>query len=168
MTLSLSHYADRLARYLVKHSERGLRDPYNWSELKTAFTEDEQDHLVEAAYELKHHGLVSISEAINAEDNIYRLRPKYQLYWAFDRQVFQYDPDEDVMHLARMILEDETRSSADKLVNCQNWTLRRFNPAFARIVTLFPEGRIYTAQANEPYPAAGIMVTAEERVKLKV
>ena len=167
MTSQLTHYASRLARYLVKQSERGLHDRYNWAELKSAFTEDEQANLVEAAYELKQHGFINISEALNAEDGIYRLIARFELYWALDREVFDYDTDADVAELIQRILEDESRSSAAKLAKCQSWTLRRFNPAFAKIVSMFPEGRIYAAQAGEPYAATGLLVTPEERVLLK-
>lgn len=167
MTIKLSHYANRLARHLVKGSKRGLRDPWNWGELKAQFTEDEQEHLAEAAHELQQLGLISISEALDVEDNIHRIRPQYELYWALDSDVFDYSLDDDVAHLIRTILENETRGQAAKLVKCQSWTLRRFNPAFAKIVRLFPGRRVSRAQADEPYPAAAVLVTAEERVKLK-
>lgn len=166
--MTLTHYADRLARYLVKHSKRGLRDPWNWHELKTKFTEDERMHLAEAAYELQQHGLVTISEAFIADDKIFRIRPSFELYWTLDREVFDYDVDDDVAHLVRALLEDETRGSAEKLFKCQSWTLRRFNPAFAQVVAMFPEQRVQKAQANEPYPAAGVSVTTEERAMLKI
>ena len=46
------------------------------------------------------------------------------------------------------------------------WNSRRFNPAFARIIEEFPEGRV-SQEIQAEYPARYVAVTPEDRVRLK-
>ena len=166
MTIDLSEYAVRLALHIVHVSEKGLSDPINWSTVADRFTPADRDHMVEAAYELKVAGLLRVSQALNVPDGISHIRAEYPLYWTFDGDVFNYDVSTDIVTLIRLILEDESRGDAATLIKCLDWSPRRFNPAFARVVEEFPEGRVrQVLQAD--FPSAGVLVMPEDRVNLR-
>lgn len=164
----LSEYAIRLAQHVAHTSERGLKDRLSWAELVERFPTEDRARMAEAAFELKQRGLLQLSEGGTA-DGIAYVRPEYELYWYFDQPAFNYNTAADTVVLIEYLLQDETTGmrGAKALLEAQEWPLRRFNPAFARIVAEFPDERKSQAQSNEPYPAAGVLMTAEERVKLR-
>lgn len=166
MNLDLSEYAIRLAQHVAHVSENGLTDPIKWSVVAERFTPADRPHMVEAAYELKLAGLLRIAEGMNVPDGISHIRAEYPLYWNFDGDVFNYDTASDVATLIRLILEDELRGNATILSKCLDWTPRRFNPAFARIVDVMPSQRV-SQEVQREFPATGISVMPEDRVVLR-
>lgn len=166
MTYDLSEFAIRLAHHIAHVSEKGLRDPIEWAIVAECFSPADREHMVEAAFELKQAGLLRVAGAMNVPDGISHVRAEYELYWYFDRDVFNYDINADVATLIRLILEDERRGDAATLIACTNMTPRRFNPAFARIVEEIPEGRVRKSLQPD-YCVAGILITPEDRVSLK-
>lgn len=164
--MNLSEYAIRLAHHIAHVSEKGLSDPIEWKAVANRFTHDDRSHMVEAAFELKSFGLIRVSQGMNVPDGISHIRAEYALYWIFDGDVFNYDVEADVVTLVELILADEKRGDAATLLSCIDWSPRRFNPAFARIIEEIPEGRVRKTLQTD-YPSAGILITPEDRVALK-
>lgn len=164
--MSLSEYALRLARHIAHVSEQGLRDPMAWDEIVAAFDADDRSQLAEAAFELEIDGLLSVARGSNDPHGISHIRPYYELYWTFDGEVLNYPTAQDIAELAQRLLDDETLGSAPKLKDAVGWSLRRFNPAFARIIEEFPDGRI-SGESQADYPSRFVIVTAEDRVRLR-
>ena len=163
---SLSEPARRLGRHIVHISERGLMDPIQWTEITTLFPEEDRPRMAEAAYELEQLDLLLISKGLTP-DGIVKIRPEYALYWAFDKVAFNQDTEADILTLVKKVLSVDSFCKASVLLDELDWPLRRFNPPFARVAQEFPDGRLSTAQSNEPYPHAGLMVTAEDRMNLR-
>lgn len=166
MEIELSEYAMRLGRHIAHVSEKGLTDPIEWKVVAERFTHDDRSHMVEAAFELKAVGFLRVSQAMGAVDSISSIRPEYDLYWIFDQEVFNYDTAADIVTLIDLILEDENRGAAATLHACLDWTHRRLNPAFARIVDEIPEGRVRSTLQPD-YVTTGILMTPEDRVALR-
>jgi len=162
----LSPFAIRLAHHISQLSENGLPDPISWGSLVEHFRDEDRPHMVEAVFELENAGLITVSGAINVPDGISHIRPSYDLFWRFDPEVFNVEIEEDVATLIRLILDDDALGSAELLHEQVGWTRRRFNPAFARIVEEFPEGRV-SQELQADYPSRFVAVTPEDRVSLK-
>lgn len=164
--MELSEHAVRLGCHIVTVSEKGLSDPISWQTIADKFTHDDRDHMVEAAFELKSLGLIRVSQGMNVPDGISHIRAEYSLYWTFDGEVYNYNSAADVVTLIELILADENRGDAATLLACLDWTPRRFNPAFAQIVEVIPEGRVRNPLQSD-FPVKGILITPEDRVALR-
>ena len=162
----LSEYALRLARHIAHVSEKGLRSPISWPEIVASFDADDRGQLAEAAFELELCGLLKVSRGANDPDGIAHLRPYFELYWAFDGEVLNYPTERDVATLIEHLLADANLGSAPKLLEAVGWSPRRFNPAFARIVDVFPDGRV-SGEVQPNYPAMAVIMTSEDRARLR-
>tara|TARA_E500000305_G_scaffold108525_1_gene111125 strand:+ start:24246 stop:25307 length:1062 start_codon:yes stop_codon:yes gene_type:complete len=162
----LTPFAIRLAHHIAHLSSSGLADPMNWGELAERFTDEDRSHMVEAAFELQDAGLITVSGALNVPDGISHIRPAYDLYWQFDPEIFNVDVGKDIVTLIRLILEDEALGNAARLQERVGWSLRRFNPPFARVVQEFPEGRV-SGECQADYPSRYVAVMPEDRARLR-
>ena len=71
-----------LARWMVKMSGSGLKEPVDFPKLLLAFSEMDREALEEASFELVNLDFVSVSSAI--DHAVRSIRPTYPLFWTFD------------------------------------------------------------------------------------
>lgn len=162
--LQISEIALELALWLSQNSESGLTDPVQYETILSATNCKDKQAMAEACHELEHLGLLKISAAIGHP--ILRLRPTYELFWAFDPITIDTDPTADAAHIAQMMIDDADFGNIPTLDSALQWSLRRLNPAIARLMLLVADGRTRKEIQNK-YPTMGFLVNAEDRFHLK-
>jgi hypothetical protein len=162
-TLALTDDAMALASWLSLQSESGLEDPVEYEAMAAAFPEASARDLQDAAAELEMHGLATVSKAMGYP--LLRIIPSYALYALFDPVVHETSPQSDAVEIAKAALELDS-GHAPELETRLGWPRRRFNPAFALLLTLVADGRVRKV-IQPDYPSLGFMMAAEERVWFK-
>lgn len=159
----LSPDATALATWIALSSDAGMDDPVQYEKVVAAFPDATARELQDAAAELEMHGLATVSKAIG--DPLRAIVPSYELYALFDPVVLGTSPQNDAVTIAQAALELDS-GDAKELQTHLAWSRRRFNPAFALILTLVYPGRI--RQVIQPnYPRIGFLMAPEERVRFK-
>ncbi len=160
-TLALSDDATALASWLSLQSQAGLEDPVEYEAMVAAFPEASARDLQDAGAELEMHGLATVSKAMGYP--LLRIIPSYALYALFDPVVNETSPRGDAVKIAKAALELDS-GHAPELEAHLGWPRRRFNPAFALLLTLAADGRVRKViQAD--YPSLGFAMAAEERAR---
>jgi hypothetical protein len=159
--LTLSAEATALASWLALQSEAGMDDPVEYGTVAAAFPDATARELQDAAAELETHGLAKVSKAMGHP--LLRITPSYTLYALFDPVVHQTSPQNDAVAIARAALELDS-GDARELEAHLGWPRRRFNPAFALLLTLVHDGRVRKV-IQPDYPSIGFLMAAEERVR---
>jgi hypothetical protein len=161
--LTVSADAMALATWLSLHSQAGLDDPVDYDAITSAFPEATARELQDAAAELEMHGLATVSKAMGFQVRL--IVPTYALYALFDPVTLHTSPQADAVATARAALDLDS-GDASELEAHLGWPRRRFNPAFALMLTLVHDGRVRKViQAD--YPSLGFLMAAEERVRFK-
>lgn len=160
----LSELAQQLGRYMAERCTDGLLEHYG-DDLLDAFPEADQASLGIALAELEAEGLVTLSHVIGPA--LPRIRTTVELFVACDPAITGYDPVEDSVTLARLLIaEPELGGRASDLEAAAGWERRRFNPAFALIIPHIAEGRVRRVIQNQ-YPALGVLIADEDVVRLR-
>jgi len=161
--LLLSAEAAALASWLAQVSPAGMDDPVDCVTLVSAFPDATPRELQDAAAELEMYGLATVSRALGHP--LRQIIPSYELYALFDPVVLGSSPQNDAVALARAALDLDS-GDARELEAHLGWPRRRFNPAFALVLTLVHQARI--RQVIQPdYPRMGFLMAADERVRFK-
>lgn len=161
--LLLSEDATALATWLVQQSASGLEDFVEYEAIAAAFPDASPRELQDAAAELEMAGLATVSKTLGHP--LHLLTPSYKVFALFDPVVFGSSPQSDAVELARAALDLDS-GDARELEAHMGWPRRRFNPAFALLLTLVYEGRIRKV-IQPDYPSLGFLMGAEERVRFK-
>lgn len=93
------------------------------------------------------------------------ITPTYALYALFDPVTLHTSPQADAVDVARAALDLDS-GDARELETHLGWPRRRFNPAFALLLTLVDDGRVRKV-IQPDYPSLGFLIAAEERVRFK-
>jgi hypothetical protein len=142
-----AHLIDALARACP---DGMARKAFAFAEIGALLPDAGPQELEDAGYELETLGLVELLPG----EGPWRLRLKPVFYTQFDHQVMGWNTEGDAAEIARLIVEDENGNAA-RLHAKTGWSKRRFNPAFRRVLELFPEGRISaTLQPDYASPEA--------------
>ena len=161
--LVLTDDAVALASWLSLTSPAGLEDPVEYEAMTAAFPGAGKRDLQDAAAELELYGLAEVSKALGHP--LLRITPRTTLFALFDPVTLQTSPQSDAVAVAKAALELDS-GHAPELEYRLGWPRRRFNPAFALVLSLVPVGSVrQVIQAD--YPRLGFMPGAEERVRLK-
>jgi hypothetical protein len=161
--LTLSADAAALARWLSAQSQTGLDDPVDYDVLAAAFPEATPRDLQDAAAELQMYGLAEVAKAMG-----YPLRlvtPTYALFALFDPLTQGTSPQSDAVAVARAALDLDS-GDARELEAHLGWPRRRFNPAFALLLTRVDDRSIRKV-VQPDYPSLGFGIAAEERVRFR-
>lgn len=161
--LVLSADAMALATWLSLRSETGLDDLVEYDTLTAAFPDATARDLQDAAAELEMYGLASVTKAMGFP--VRAITPAYALYALFDPVTLQTSPQADAVALAQAALDLDS-GDARELESHLGWPRRRFNPAFALLLTLVHDGRIRKV-IQPDYPSMGFLIAAEERVRFR-
>ena len=162
--LRVGDVALELARWMVKTSGSGLKEPVDFEELLLAFSEVDRGALEEACFELAHLDFVSVSSAIGHA--VRTIRPTYRLFWTFDPIWMGTDPTADAVVIAQLMIDDNEMGWVPRLHEHLGWPGRRLNPAVARLLEIVASHRT-SKQVQDRYPTMGFSITAEDRFELK-
>lgn len=141
-----------------KRSEQGFDDFIYEGDLREAFPNSSIEELDFAVAELASDGYLQSSD-------ISRIWVTAELFVAFDPHTMTTDPASDAVKLADMALTRSGTVSSGELHESTGWPLRRFNPAFAYIITQIDDQRVLYGGTND-YPARGFFLASEDRVAL--
>jgi hypothetical protein len=153
----------RIGLWISEHSEKGLDEFVDEEELTKAFAEASADELGFAVAELAKDGYVTTTSFISKR--LPHLRPSVELYITFDPHTVKTDPALDVVTLVDMALAKTDTVGSDELHQATGWPLRRFNPAFAYMLSQIDDGRALKGGTDE-YPARGFFLVDGDRVDL--
>lgn len=161
--LLLSADAMALATWLSLRTETGLDDLVEYDALTAAFPEATARDLQDATAELEMFGLATVTKALGFP--VRAITPTYALYALFDPVTLHTSPQADAVDVARAALDLDS-GDARELETHLGWPRRRFNPAFALLLTLVDDGRVRKV-IQPDYPSLGFLIAAEERVRFK-
>ena len=160
----LSSLARKLGRYIAKQSTNGLPKQSVDISLEEFPTEGPKS-IGLALAELKVEGLVTLTHGIGSSLPV-EVCPTVELFITFDPEITGYDPTKDSVDLARMLIDKpQLGRRTSELEKASGWDRRRFNPAFALVVSNVAEGRVRKPIQNE-YPAIGMQIENEDIVRL--
>lgn len=134
---------------------------YETEELCTLLPDAEPQAVEDAAFDLEALGLLKARKWING----WSMALNPGTYAQIDAQVMGWDTYKDAVTVAELMLAEDT-GHAPNLHAKTGWEKRRFNPAFAMLLPLFPPGRVrQVIQAD--YPSLGVVLAAEDRAALR-
>lgn len=163
--LRVGDLAISVALHLVETSEDGLRQHVEFEKVQEAFNVPATRELQEAVFELRDLGFLTTEAATSQPITL--VRPQYALFWAFDPIVTRNDPVHDAAKIAREIVTTEPPTGkVAALHERTGWERRRFNPALAKVLSLFPEGR-YSNEIQNTYPTTCLLPSPKETFALK-
>lgn len=155
--------AASLLAALAKDCPDGLADrSYTLDDLAVLLPEQERQAIEDAAFEFEIIGLLTIRRVLAGPWSASLTQGSYE---QIDRQVMGWDTAVDAVEIARIMLAQDTGHAPD-LHAATRWERRRFNPAFASLLPLFPEGRIRRVLQPD-YPSLGVVLADEDRVALR-
>lgn len=159
----LGPLAVKIGLWIAKESTHGYSDFIPEDELIATFPDASIDELGFAVAEL------STDDFINTTPFIARRLPRMtsnaSLYITFDPYALKTDPAVDVVTLVDMALAKKESIGVEELHKETGWPLRRFNPAFAYLISQMDERRVLKGGTNE-YPARGFYLVDQDRVEL--
>jgi hypothetical protein len=159
----LGPLAIRIGLWVSEQSEKGFNDFIPEDELVKAFPEASGDELGFAVAELSKDDYLNTTSFIGKR--LPRMTCNADLYITFDPHAVKTDPEVDVVALVDMALAKTNTVGADSLHQETGWPLRRFNPAFAYMLTQLDDRRVLKGGTNE-YPARGFFLIDGDRVDL--
>lgn len=161
----LGPLAVRIGLWVSKESGKGFEDFIPEQDLTQAFPEASIDELSFAVAELENDGYLRTTSFIS--QRLPRMFATTDLYIAFDPHTEKSDPEVDVVALVDYALSISGTRVVDPedLLNRSGWPLRRFNPAFAYMISQIDDGRVLKGGSDD-HPARGFLMTDGERVTL--
>lgn len=159
----LSPLAIKIGLWASKESTHGYSDFVPEDELIAAFPNVTIDELGFAVAELARDDFVNTTSYIGPR--LPRITTTPNLYFTFDPYALQTDPAVDAATLVDLVKDKKDFIGATALHEESGWPLRRFNPAFAYILTQIDDQRV--SKTNVPdYPAYGFVMMDSDRVDL--
>jgi hypothetical protein len=156
--------AAELIAALARNDSSGMAEErYTPADLAALVPGADPQMIEDAAYDLKSVGLVELSYVLSGPKFFLRLADSF--YEQIDHQVMGWNTREDAVTLAKHMLADD-RGDARELHTKTGWERRRFNPAFAYLLPLFPEGRVRRVLQPD-YPSLGVAMIGEDRAALR-
>ncbi len=159
----LGPLAIKIGLWIAKESTHGYSDFIPEDELIAAFPEASIDELGFAVAELSTDDLINTTSFVGKR--LPRMTSNASLYITFDPYALKTDPAADVVILVDMVLAKKDTVGVEELHKETGWPLRRFNPAFAYLISEIDDRRVLKGGTNE-YPARGFFLMDQDRVEL--
>jgi hypothetical protein len=159
----LSPLAVRIGLWVSEQSAIGFGDFIPEEALTKAFPDATGDELGFAVAELSKDGYLDTTPYI--ANRLPRMRATVDLYITFDPHAMKTDPAVDVVVLVDRALAGQGTLAANELHQTSGWPLRRFNPAFAYMISQVDDRRVLKGGTDE-YPARGFFLMDGDRVDL--
>ncbi|UPJ57014.1 hypothetical protein [Bradyrhizobium sp. 192] len=160
----LGKLAVSIGLWVSERSKKGFDDFIAEEDLRKAFPDSTIDDLAFAVAELAKDGYLRTSAVISKR--IPRMRTTAELFITFDPHAVKTDPASDVVVIVDLALTKSDTVGVEELHAATGWPLRRFNPAFAYMISQINERRVLGGGTND-YPARGFFLMDEDRVDLK-
>ena len=160
----LGPLAVRIGLWTSARSEKGFDDFIREDDLMEAFPDANIDDLAFAVAELAKDGYLTTTPLIS--NRLPRMFTTTELFIAFDPHTVGSDPASDVVAIVELALAETNTVGVEELHSATDWPLRRFNPAFAYMVTQIDDRRVLSSGTDD-YPARGILLIDEDKVDLK-
>jgi hypothetical protein len=159
----LGPLAIKIGLWIAKESTQGFGDFVPEEDLIAAFPDATLDELGFAIAELANDDFVSATSLIGRR--LPRVMTNANLYFAFDPHALQTDSAIDAAALVDLIQNKREFIGAAALHEESGWPLRRFNPAFAYLISQIDDERISKSIVPD-YPAYGFFLMDSDRVDL--
>jgi hypothetical protein len=160
--LNVSPLAQKIAVWIAKTSESGLTDFVHDDALAAAFP-DNTGELADALAELELEGLVT---AVFRGSDVPTVKPTLDLYASLDKHAIGSDPLSDASELTKKILEGNDQVASAELHASTGWTLRRFNPALALVLSRIDSQRV-SGEICSDYPSRHFFMMPIDRAELR-
>ncbi|MGY3610701.1 MULTISPECIES: hypothetical protein [unclassified Bradyrhizobium] len=145
----LGPLAVKIGLWIAKESH-GYSDFIPEDQLIAAFPDASIDELGFAVAELSTDDFINTTSFV--AKRLPRMTSNANLYITFDPHAVKTDPSVDVVTLVDMALAKKETIGVKELHEETGWPLRRFNPAFAYLISQIDERRVLKGGTNE-YPA---------------
>lgn len=159
----LGPLAVKIGLWIAKESTHGYSDFIPEDELIAAFPDASLDELAFAVAELSTDDFINTTSSV--AKRLPRMTSNASLYITFDPYALGGDPAVDVVTLVDAVLAKKGTVGVEELHKETGWPLRRFNPAFAYLISQIEERRVLKGGTNE-YPARGFYLNDQDRVEL--
>jgi hypothetical protein len=159
----LGPLAIKIGLWISRESTHGYSDFIPEDELIAAFPDASVDEVAFAVAELSTDDFINTTSFI--ANRLPRMTSNPNLFITFDPYALKTDPAIDVVTLVDMVLAKKETAQAEELHRQTGWPLRRFNPAFAYLISQIDERRVLKGGTNE-YPARGFYLVDQDRVEL--
>jgi hypothetical protein len=160
----LGPLAVRIGLWASGQSKTGGDDFIPEEELTKAFPDAGIDELGLAVAELEKDGYLTTTAYLSMR--LPRMRTRPDLFITFDPHAMKTDPAVDVVTLVDMALAKVDSVGPKELHEATGWLLRRFNPAFAYMLSQIDDRHVLRGGTDD-YPAAGFFLTDGDRVDLR-
>jgi hypothetical protein len=159
----LGPLAVKIGLWIAKESTHGYTDFVPEEGLIVAFPDATNDELGFAIAELSKDDLINTTSFIGKR--LPRITTNPNLYFTFDPHTLKTDPANDAVALVDLVLTKKNTIGAEELHKESGWPLRRFNPAFAYLLSQIDEQRVSKSGTRE-YPAHAFFLMESDRVDL--
>jgi hypothetical protein len=159
----LGTLAIKIGLWIAEQSTHGYSDFVPEEELIAAFPDATIDELGFAVAELSKDDFINTTSIIGKR--LPRITSNPTLYFSFDPHALSTDPAMDAVALVDLVLTKKDTIGAEELHKESGWSLRRFNPAFAYLLSQIDERRVSKGGSNE-YPAYAFFLIDGDRVDL--
>ena len=159
----LSPLGVRIGLWVSEQSQNGFGDVIPEETLRKAFPDAGDQLLGFAVAELAKDGYLETTSYL--ANWLPRMRATVDLFITFDPHAVKTDPSTDVVILVDMALAETDGVAAKELHKATGWPLRRFNPAFAYMVSQLDDRGVLKG-GPEDYAARGFVLIESDRVDL--
>ncbi len=162
----LGPLAIKIGLWISNESEKGFDNFVPEKELTEAFPDSTLDELAFAVAELESDGYLRTNSFISKR--LPRIFTTESLFIEFDPHTGKSDPEVDVVELVDLALTKSGTGTvgAEELHRVTEWPLRRFNPAFAYMVSQIEDQRVLKGGSDD-YPTRGFLMSDSDRVALR-
>lgn len=162
----LGPLAVRIGLWVSEQSEKGFDCFIPEQDLTDAFPVSNIDELAFAIAELESDGFLKTTSFISKR--LPRMFTTPDLFITFDPHTGKSNPETDVVALVDLALGKSATGTVgvEELHEASGFPLRRFNPAFAYLVSQIDERRVLQGGTDD-YPARGFLMTDGDRVALQ-
>ena len=164
LDLQISLLARKIGVWVAENCSDGQHDFVDVEKLQSAFSENTEGELKEAIAELEMDGFVETSRMLGG--GLPHFHPTLDLYLTFDGPAFDRDPLADVARVGELALSGPESVSAETILEQTGWEVRRFNPAFERVASEVPDGRV-SREFGTLFTVPYFHLLPEDRVRVK-
>lgn len=160
----LDPLAIQIGTWISKGSVEGFpQSAIDPDTVKNAFPNESEDTIAIALAELEKDGFVDTERYLDMP--LPHILPKEELFITFDPHALGTNPVEDAAIVVDLVLQLNDSVDAQQLHEASGWPIRRFNPAFAYVVSQIEERHVFRSLGSE-YPARGFLLEASDKVDL--
>jgi hypothetical protein len=162
----LGPLAVRIGIWVSEQSKKGFDCFIPEQALVEAFPESNIDELALAIAEFESDGYLKTTSFISKR--LPRMFTTPDLFITFDPHTGKSNPETDVVALVDLALGKSATGTVgvEELYETSGFPLRRFNPAFAYLVSQVDDRRVLPGGTVD-YPARGFLMTDSDRVALQ-